>query len=306
MKKCVVIGSINMDIVSSVTRFPQPGETLTGLDFQTVPGGKGANQAVALARLGADVRMVGKVGDDAFGKRYLEHFAANGVKTDTVGIDPTQPTGIANIVVDASGENFIVLVPGANGTCDEVWLDGVLEHVMDCDIFLLQLEIPLKTVEKAIKTLRAADKMIILDPAPAVELPDEILRMVDYITPNETELEIITAALGSDADMETRIHHLIGDSRRTVIHKRGADGAYIATRDGIRHIPGYTVPVVDTTAAGDTFNAGVAMGLAQGLPIDEAVRLGNAAGALAVTAFGAQDGMPTMEKALELVENHGA
>lgn len=301
MKKCAVIGSVNMDMVLGVPYFPQPGETLTGSEFKTVPGGKGANQAVALGRLGMDVTMAGRVGDDAFGKKYVDHFKASGVDVRAVDMDEKYATGVADILVNGEGENFIVVVPGANGSCTPEWADGALEKLSDCEIFLLQLEIPLETVVHCVKKLRAMGKTIMLDPAPAVPLPAEVLEAVDYITPNETELKIITRELPEEASVEERIRHLIGESGRIVIHKRGASGAYIGTKDGIVHVPGFKVKAVDTTAAGDTFNAGVAAGLAMGWPVADAVRLGNAAGALAVTAFGAQDGMPSLEQAMALV-----
>ena len=301
MKKCAVIGSINMDLVLGVPYFPQPGETLTGREFRTVPGGKGANQAVALARLGADVRMAGLVGDDAFGGKYIEHFRNNGVDVSAVGVVENCSTGVADILVNQEGENFIVLAPGANAKCDLAWLDGALELVKDCDIFLLQLEIPLETVTEAIARLRAMGKTIILDPAPAVPLSEEVLAMVDILTPNETELKIITPGLPEDASVEDRIAHLIGDSDRMVIHKRGGSGAYIATKDSIVHVPGFKVKAVDTTAAGDTFNAGLATGMAMGMEIAEAVKLAHGAAALSVTAFGAQDGMPSMARVKEFM-----
>jgi len=302
MKKCAVIGSINMDLVLGVPYFPQPGETLTGREFRTVPGGKGANQAVALARLGADVRMAGLVGDDAFGGKYIEHFKANGVDVSAVGVVENCSTGVADILVNQEGENFIVIVPGANGRCDLEWLDRALEQVKDCDIFLLQLEIPLEPVTEAIARLRAMGKTIILDPAPAVPLPEKVLEMVDILTPNETELKIITPGLPEDASVEARIAHLIGDSDRMVIHKRGGSGAYIATKDSIVHVPGFKVKAVDTTAAGDTFNAGLATGMAMGMEIADAVKLAHGAAALSVTAFGAQDGMPSMERVKEFMK----
>lgn len=301
MKKCAVIGSINMDLVLGVPYFPHPGETLTGREFRTVPGGKGANQAVALARLGADVRMAGLVGDDAFGGKYIEHFRNNGVDVSAVGVVENCSTGVADILVNQEGENFIVLAPGANAKCDLAWLDRAMEQVKDCDIFLLQLEIPLETVAEAISRLRAMGKTIILDPAPAVPLSEEVLSKVDILTPNETELKIITPALPEDASVEERIAHLIGDSDRMVIHKRGGSGAYIATKDSIVHVPGFKVKAVDTTAAGDTFNAGLATGMAMGMEIAEAVKLAHGAAALSVTAFGAQDGMPSMERVKEFM-----
>ena len=301
MKKCAVIGSINMDMVVGVPRFARRGETLTGSTFQTVPGGKGANQAIALAKLGVPVKMAGKVGNDLFGSRYLDHFRNVGVDVSAVSVEEGSTTGVADIIVDADGENSIIIIPGANDRCDRAWLDDALEQTKDCDIFLLQLEIPLDTVNECIRRLREMGKTILLDPAPAVPLPEETLKRVDFITPNETELAIITSYLPEEADVETRIRRLVGESRRQVIHKRGADGAYIGDCRGVKHIPGFRVKPVDTTAAGDTFNAGLAAGLAMGLSVEEAVRLGNGAGALAVTAFGAQGGMPTMDEVRRLM-----
>lgn len=301
MKKCAVIGSINMDMVLSVPRFPAAGETLTGGNFQTMPGGKGANQAVALGRLGAPVRMAGRVGDDAFGRRYLDHFRKNGVDVRAVDAVAGTATGVADILVNAAGENCIVIAPGANGLCDLEWLDRALEATADCEIFLLQLEIPLDTVAEAVRQLRKMGKTILLDPAPAVPLPEDVLSAVDFLTPNETELKAVTSGLPEDAGIEERVRHLVGGSGRVVVHKRGADGAYIGTRDGIEHVPGFSVRAVDTTAAGDTFNAGLAAGLAMGWPLRDAVRLANAAGALAVTAYGAQEGMPSLEQAQALM-----
>lgn len=297
MKRCAVIGSINMDMVVYAPRFPVPGETLTGSRFQTVPGGKGANQAVALGKLGIPVTMFGRVGADAFGKQYLDHFQAVGVDISGVSVDPDAPTGVASITVNEAGENTIVIVAGANGTCDEAWLESVLPEIAAYDIILLQLEIPVSTVEKAVKCLHEMGKTIILDPAPAIPLPDALLAKVDYLTPNETELTIVTSDMDPAAGMEERIRHLIAGSDRTVIHKRGGEGAYICKSDSILSVPGYQVEVVDTTAAGDTFNAGFAAGLCMDLPLEDAVKLGNAAGALAVTKAGAQAGMPTMEQA---------
>lgn len=302
MKKCAVIGSINMDMVVGTPRFPQPGESITGNVFRTAPGGKGANQAVALARLGAPVKMAGKVGRDLFGEQYLEHFRKNGVDVSAVEAQEGATTGLADILVSGEGENCIVYIPGANGLCDGAWLERALEQTADCDIVLMQLELPLDTTISCIRRLREMGKTILLDPAPAVPLPEEVLALADYVTPNETELRILTPSLPDSATMEERVRRLIGDSDRVVVHKRGRDGAYICTRDGIVHVPGFAVKAVDTTAAGDTFNAGLAAGLAMGMALPEAVRLANAAAALSVTAFGAQDGMPSLERAKQLME----
>ena len=296
MKKCAVIGSINTDMVARTPRFPAPGESIIGSLFQTEFGGKGANQAIALARLGAETCMAGKVGDDLFGRNYLSHFAAEGVNTDSVGVEVGTTTGIADIWVIDSGENSIVSIPGANAKCDIAWMDAALDALADCEIFLLQLEIPLETVWHALKRLRAMGKTVILDPAPAAPLPAEWLACADFITPNETELQILTGELPEDAPMEARMRRLIDLSGCTVIHKRGAEGAFIGSGAGIQPVPGFSVRAVDTTAAGDTFNAGLAAGLAMEWPIPQCVRLANAAGALSVTGLGAQSAMPTMEQ----------
>lgn len=295
MKKCAVIGSINTDMVARTPRFPAQGESIIGSVFRTEFGGKGANQAIALARLGAEVCMAGKVGDDLFGKKYLEHLIEEKVNVDCVAVETGETTGVADIWVADSGENSIISIPGANAKCDLDWLNAALERLSDCDIFLLQLEIPHETVGAALKKLREMGKTVILDPAPAVPLPAEWLACADYITPNETELEILTGDLPKNATVEARIRRLVGESNRMVIHKRGAEGAFIGTKDGVLPVSGFKVKAVDTTAAGDTFNAGLAAGLAMGKPIEECVRLANAAGALAVTALGAQGCMPTLE-----------
>lgn len=304
MKKCAVIGSVNMDMVTQVVRFPQPGETILGKTFSMVPGGKGANQAVALGRLGVPVAMAGRVGDDVFGHQYLEHFRRNDVNADFVAVDAGSATGTATIEVNEEGENHIIVVSGANRRCNEAWLENVLDGLKDWDIFLFQLEINPEIIWAAIRRLHAMGKTIILDPAPAAAIPEEILSIVDIITPNETELKIITGDLPENADTPVRMQHLLDRGVKMVIHKCGSNGAYIATGDRICHVPGFKVAAVDTTAAGDTFNAGVAAGLAMGYDIEKAVRLGNGAAALAVTAFGAQEGMPTMEKVQAFMEKY--
>ena len=303
MKSCAVIGSINMDMVARVDRFPRPGETRTGRSFQTVPGGKGANQAIALARLGTPVRMLGRVGDDLFGQQYIDRFRECGVDAAGVAVSAGVTTGVAVIEVNDEGENHIIGVPGANGACDKDWLKAALREAMDADIFLIQLEMPLETVWTALERLKAAGKTVVLDPAPAAPIPDSALAGLSYITPNETELERITADLPNDADAERRMRTLLERGVRAVIHKAGADGAYIAVPGApTRHVPGFSVRAVDTTAAGDTFNAGFSAGLAQGLELEASVRLANAAAALSVTALGAQGGMPTMEEVRRFLE----
>lgn len=288
MKRLAVVGSINMDMVVRVDRFPAPGETRLGDSFQVVPGGKGANQAVALGRLGADVAMAGMVGDDASGEMYLKNFRENGVNVDALGVASGETTGTAVIEVERGGENHIVIVPGANALCDARWLEGALPRIMDRDIFLFQLEIPHETVFRAMRRLKEAGKTVILDPAPASPLPDEVFGWIDYITPNETELAVIAPG----HNMEARMRALRAKGVGAVIAKCGADGAHVLSAEGLSHARGFVVNPVDTTAAGDTFNAGFAYALAAGMAVHEAAQFGNAAAAISVTAAGAQGGMP--------------
>ncbi len=302
MLKCAVIGSVNMDMVVRVDKFPKPGETRTGDSFAVVPGGKGANQAVALGKLGGDVAMAGCIGFDASGDTYIENFKNNNVDISAVSRVPGCTTGTAVIEVERAGENHIIVVPGANNECGLTWLDRTIEKVADRDLFLFQLEIPHETVWNAIIRLHAMGKKIILDPAPAVNLPDDVLASVDYITPNETELRIITSEMDDAADMKQRMEYLKAKGVGTVIAKTGADGAYALTDEGYIRAPGFMVTPVDTTAAGDTFNAGLARALSDGMELADALRFANAAAAISVTAAGAQGGMPDMEKVKTFLE----
>lgn len=294
MKTCV-IGSINMDLVAVVDRFPQPGETIIGRDFATYPGGKGGNQAVALGRLGADVLMVGKVGNDSFGEQYLNNLRVNGVSNDGIKIHEGISTGIAVIEVDTAGENHIVVIPGANGKVDREFIEEKWNLIINRDIFLFQLEIPLDAVLYAVKNLKEAGKLIILDPAPARELPDEIYKCIDYITPNETEIAVLTGTeIDEDGDLEKAGRKLVEKGVKHVVIKAGKRGAYLATRDDFIHVPGFGVQSVDTTAAGDSFNAGLAFALTRGDDILESIRFANAVGAISTTAKGAQSAMPSL------------
>ena len=301
MKKHCIIGSINMDMVTRVPRFSRPGETLQGASFQTVYGGKGANQAVALSRLGAHTAMAGCVGDDAFGAEYLRHFKDEGVDTSLVRVQPGVSTGVAPIQVADSGENSIVVVPGANGLCSPQYIEEIMPRLLEYDVFLLQFEIPFETVLFALRALKQAGKTIILDPAPARALPEEAFSLIDYVTPNATELKTITPELPESADVLTRMSALEKRGGCRVIHKSGGNGAFYLENGAHKNIPGYRVPVVDTVAAGDTFNAGLAAALSKDMPLEDALCFANAAAALAVTKEGAQGGMPTYEEALALM-----
>ncbi len=297
MKKICVVGSLNMDLVVTVDRFPQPGETITGREFATYPGGKGGNQAVALGRLGADVLMIGKLGNDLFGEQYLVNLKENSIVLDGVKVEEGVSSGIAVIEVDSTGENHIVIVPGANGKVDRAFIEGNWPLMEQRDIFLFQLEIPIDTVLYAMEKLKKAGKTIILDPAPARILPDEIFLNVDYITPNETEMETLTGIRIKDVDdLKEAGHWLIKKGVKNVIAKAGKKGAYLITSDDFVHVPGFSVKAVDTTAAGDSFNAGFAFALAQGKEIIESIRFANAVGAISTTAKGAQSAMPSLKQ----------
>lgn len=297
MKKICVIGSLNTDLVAVIERFPKPGETIGGLEFGTYPGGKGANQAVALGKLGANVGMVGKLGDDLYGRQYIDTLLKSGVDVTGIGIEPETASGIAVIEVEASGENRIIILPGANGMVDCEYIESKLAYIMDYDIFLLQLEIPVDTVCHTLKLLKKCRKTVIFDPAPARRLPDDIFNCIDFITPNETELEILTGIMvNSEEDMKKAAGLLLEKGAGTVIAKVGKRGAYIINKDVFFHSPVFDVKVVDTTAAGDSFNAGFAYGLSKGMNLNDCAIYANAIASLSTTAKGAQSGMPTIEQ----------
>ncbi len=305
MKRLCVIGSINMDLVARVERFPKPGETLVGESFGTYPGGKGANQAVAAARLGADVLMVGRVGDDLYGSRYLELFRKESVRTEGVAVERDTSTGVAVIEVDRSSENHIVIVPGANASLTRERIESLWPLLGTCDLFLLQLEIPLPSVEAACTLLRAKGKTIILDPAPAAPLSSAILEAVDFLTPNEHELVALTGVPGGGGEaIGAGIRALRARGVRGVVVKAGKAGAYLGDSSGTAHLPGYEVSVVDTTAAGDSFNAGFAFALAEGQGVQQAIGFANAVGALSTTGMGAQAAMPTRKAVQDFMRDH--
>ena len=373
-----VIGSINMDLVSQVDRFPEPGETRTGKEFGVFPGGKGANQAVALARLGADVAMVGKVGDDVFGRRYREIFDAEGIDHEAVATEEGS-NGVAAIQVNEAGENIIIYTPGANGTVDPAYLDSVRGSLGGGGnpggggdspgggqnpgggggnpggggrpsgggqnpggdnpggggspagggrpngggqnpggdnpggggspggaFFLFQLELPIKAVQRGLEICRASEGTSILDPAPAQELPASVLKLVDIITPNQGEAKLLTGVQVSDEETARQAADtLVSEGVGKVVIKAGADGAYVLSDGELTHVPGFSVDVKDTTAAGDSFNAGLAFALGRGDNVVDAARFACAVGALSTTAVGAQSGMPKPAAVQELIDEQG-
>ncbi|WP_049621312.1 ribokinase [Frateuria defendens] len=284
MVRVVVVGSINMDLVTLAPRFAEPGETLLGERFLTIPGGKGANQAVAAARLGADVSLVGALGSDLFGDQLHAGLAAEGIALQHVRrVDGA--SGTASITV-AGGENQIVIVPAANWTVSPAQVEAAADSLARADAVLVQMEIPPETVEATLRLGQRLGVPVILNPAPARPLPVEWLRLARFLTPNQHELAIL---LGADPDEDFRA--LMARAPAPVVLTRGAEGAWYRDGGEPQHQPGFRVEVVDTTGAGDTFNAALAVFLKDGL--GEAVRKACAAGALSVSRLGAQGGMPT-------------
>jgi len=301
MTKILVIGSLNQDLVVRAPRFPLPGETIHGENLVTIPGGKGANQAVAAARLGEHVAMIGRVGADVFGTTLVNNLKQNKVDTDRVIKDESSTTGTAVIVVDSQGQNSIILSPGANGKVTPS--DVTPESFIDSNLLLLQFEIPIETVIHSANLARARGLLVLLNPAPAYNIPDNLLRAADYILPNETELGLLTGKPISDlALVEAAGLSLIARGARNIIVTLGAKGALIVKIDGAKLIPAFKVKVVDTTAAGDAFIGGLAVGLLNGKSLEDAVQYASACGALAVTKFGAQPSLPTADEVNKFIK----
>ena len=294
MSNILVVGSLNADLVVRAPRFPQPGETISGEDLQVIPGGKGANQAVAASRLGANVSMLGRVGKDNFGDFLLNNLKSNNVDSTLVQRDDAS-TGTATIIVDENGQNSIVLSAGANGKVSSLDVDRASFSTFD--LLLLQLEIPTPTVLSATKHAKENNVRVILNPAPAKEIPDELISLADIIIPNETELSLLTDQTVTDtSSAEEAAKLLLERGPQTVIVTLGSKGALIVTKTFTQHIPSFKVDVVDTTAAGDAFIGGFATALLENKSLEEAVKYGCACGALATTKFGAQPSLPTREK----------
>ena len=293
----VVVGSLNADLVVRVPRFPIAGETISGEGFVVLPGGKGANQACAAGRLGGSVAMVGQVGRDDQGQLLRESLTRAGVDVRLVDQDEQAATGVAIISIDASGENQIVLAAGANGTFTPDRLTRAIPLIRGATVLLLQLEIPLDTVMRAAMEARAAGVTVVLDPAPARDIPDQLLRLASYVTPNEGELARLVGADMSEepstADIDEQAARLIARGSSRVLAKMGARGARLITADGATQWPARPVTPVDTTAAGDAFNGAFAVALAEGADLDRAVRFATAAAAISVTRHGAQPSMPS-------------
>jgi ribokinase len=294
----VVVGSLNADLIVRVPRFPAPGETISGNGFAIVAGGKGANQAAAAGRLGGRVAMIGQVGADANGTLLRDALNAAGVDTRLVAVDEAAATGVAVITIDAHGENEIVLAAGANGTYAPERLAPALGTLRAARVVLLQLEIPLATVMRAAAEARSAGAVVVLDPAPAVPIPDQLLALADYVTPNERELAILaggppTADDTPIEDVDAMARAVLGRGAVRVLVKLGARGARLVALDTVQSWPARQVHAVDTTAAGDAFNGALAVALTENASLDQAVRFATIAASISVTRAGAQPSLPS-------------
>ena len=292
-KKTLVAGSSNTDMVIKTHHFPAPGETILGGRFLMNAGGKGANQAVAAARLGGMVTFVGKIGDDIFGKQAIQQLKDEGINVEFVSVDLEKPSGVALITVDQKGENSIVVASGSNGTLSPADFDKALTELDESDFVLMQLEIPIPTVEYIARIAAQKQKKVILNPAPAAVLSDELLQNLYLITPNETEAELLTGIKVTDErsalKAATRLHE---KGVEVVIITMGAAGAFLLSNGKSEIISAPKVEAVDTTAAGDTFNGALVVALSEGKAIQEAIVFANKSAAISVTRIGAQSSVP--------------
>lgn len=294
MSKITVIGSTNMDLVVTVPRCPVAGETIFGSSFVTNPGGKGANQAVAVARIGSEVTFITKLGKDGFGEQMRQHFMHEGISPKHILTDAEAPTGTALITVEEQGENRIIVISGANARLTEEDIEKAAKDIAESHFVLTQLEIPLQTVEYIAEKTTARQQRLILNPAPARPLPDSLLEKIFLITPNETEAELLTGIRVCDEEsaLQAALWFRKKGVQQTVI-TMGSQGAFVFTDDFQGMIPAFKVQAVDTTAAGDVFNGALTVALAEGKSTVDAARFGCAASALAVTRPGAQNSIPT-------------
>ncbi|MBC8232275.1 ribokinase [bacterium] len=295
--KVVVVGSFMMDLVVKAERRPRKGETLIGDEFGMFIGGKGTNQAIAAARLGAQVHMVGRLGTDLFGDMFISALDKDGINTPFIARDPEVGTGVGTPVIDAQGDNSIIIIPRANMRLSIEDVNKAEEAISEADVLLLQLEVPIPSSQRAAEIARVGGATVILNPAPARELPDDFLRYIDIVTPNETETEMLTGVEVTDPlGAERAAKNLLDKGMSAVVLTLGERGALLLTQETTKAIPAYKVEVVDTTAAGDAFCGALATAIARDEPLEQAVASANAAGAIAVTIMGAEPSMPTQQQ----------
>lgn len=297
MKSIVVVGSSNTDLIIKTERIPAPGETILGGEFFTAHGGKGANQAVAAARLGGQVTFIACIGKDDFGDRSVEQFGKDGIDTSFILRDEKTPSGVALITVDKKGENSIVVAAGSNGALTPEDIRNSASAIGKAGILLVQLEIPIPAVKEAVKAAHDSGATVILNPAPACPLSRDILENVDIITPNETEASILSGIRVTDlASAEKAAEKILEMGVGKVIITMGAEGSYLVTANEKRQFPSIKVNATDTTAAGDAFNGALAYSIARDVPLAESIGFANIVGAVSATRFGAQPSLPTLEE----------
>lgn len=303
-KRIVVIGSSNTDMIVNVKRIPKPGETILGGAFSMASGGKGANQAIAAARSGGSVSFVCKLGRDAFGDAALKGFVSEGIDVRPVLRDANSPSGVALVLVGSNGQNSIAVASGANSCLNTQDVQKQKALISGAGILLMQLETPLQTIQAATRIAVSAGVPVILNPAPALPLSSELLRSVSILTPNETEASILSGIRVKDLNSAGKAAgKLMRAGVSIVIITLGAKGVLVATREFVRHVPGFKVKALDTTAAGDTFNGAMATALAEGQTLLDSVRFGCAAAAISVTRSGAQPSIPTRKEIENLIGN---
>ncbi|WP_042273479.1 ribokinase [[Clostridium] dakarense] len=295
MKKICVIGSLNMDLVVNVDEMPKKGQTLIGSSFREVPGGKGANQAVAIARLGGDICMIGKIGNDSFGKILLNQLKEDNVKTDYIK-EENCSSGVAIITVDKNAENSIVVAPGANFKLLKEDIDKCIDGINNSDIVVVQLETPIDTIRYSLQKAKELEKYTILNPAPAVKLDDSIIKNVDLLTPNETELEILSGiSIKNEEDIKIAARTMIEKGVKELIVTLGSKGSLYINKDEFKFKKSYKVNAIDTTAAGDSYTGALAVAFSKDKSIDKAMDFASKVGALTVMKKGAQTSLPKIE-----------
>ena len=300
--KIVVLGGVNINLIAVGERMSELGETLRGENFYSAPGGKGANQAVGCSRLGAEVAMVGRVGDDIFGDELLVKLSNENVQIQDVSIDESMSTGVAVIFLDKIRQNRIIAVYGANGKCGMKEIESISRLIQDSDCLMLQQEIPLETSIAAAKIARQKGKIVVWDPAPAIEIPTDVYQFAQIMVPNQIEAEYLTGIKVIDVETaEMAANILLGRGVESVVIKLGSDGVYYSSGNDKGYIPAFKVDVKDTVAAGDAFGAGFAVSYSSTNDFVTSVKFGVAAGSLAVTVQGAMDSMPTKNSVVGLL-----
>lgn len=304
-RKIAVLGSSNTDMIIKVPRIPKPGETILGGEFAMAAGGKGANQAVASARLGGAVTFLARVGDDMFGEQAIQGFVNDGVNIEYIQRDSEAPSGVALIFVAEDGENSIAVASGANANLSPDDIEAVSQTLIDADILLMQLETPIETVKKAAAVAANNGVKVIINPAPAQSLDKELLKCISILTPNESEIELLTGVkCQNESDIQQGAKKLMAQGVEVVIVTLGFKGAMVVSEGISRLIPAFRVRAIDTTAAGDVFNGALAVALAEGRTLANAILFANAAAALSVTKLGAQTSAPHRDEVEELLKRN--